>query len=62
MNADLEGSGERDLERHGEVVAAPAAPMGAAPARDKTSGRAARGTARAASTARIGPIGGESSC
>jgi Family of unknown function (DUF5372) len=65
-NADLEGSGGRDLDpapaRQGGLVDGAAASMATASARDKTSTRAARRTARATSSATIHPAGGGSSC
>jgi hypothetical protein len=66
-DADLEGSSGRSLDRaaparpSGSIDAA-AAPMAAAPARDKTSACAARRTACATSSAATHPSGGGSSC
>jgi hypothetical protein len=65
-NADLEGSGGRDLDqtpaKDGGVAEAAAAPVAAACRRDTTSARAARGTARAAPAPSVDPVGGESAC
>ena len=65
-NADLEGSGERNLDRmpveQDGFARTAATPVAAASGRDATSAGAARGTARATSAAAVRPVRGEPSC
>lgn len=65
-NADLEGSGGRNLDRmpveQDGLVRTAATPVAAASGRDATSAGAARGTARATSAAAVRPVRGEPSC
>ena len=65
-NADLEGSGGRNLDRmpveQDGVARLAATPVAAASGRDATSAGAARGTARATSAAAADPVRGEPSC
>src|SRR5271166_6205985 len=61
-NADLEGSGGRNLDRmpveQDGLVRTAATPVAAASGRDATSAGAARGTARATSAAAVRPVRG----
>jgi hypothetical protein len=65
-NADLEGSGGRNLDRmpveQDGFARTAATPVAAASGRDATSAGAARGTARATSAAAVRPVRGEPSC
>jgi hypothetical protein len=65
-NADLEGSGGRNLDRmpveQDGLGRTAATPVAAASGRDATSAGAARGTARATSAAAVRPVRGEPSC
>ena len=65
-NADLEGSGGRNLDRmpveQDGFAWTAATPVAPASGRDATSAGAARGTARATSAAAVRPVRGEPSC
>src|SRR5271165_2402573 len=65
-HADLEGSGERNLDRmpveQDSLARTAATSVVTASARDATSAGAARGTARATSAAAVRPVRGEPSC